>query len=192
MSITEKHIDLIRNGGLVIFPTETIYGIGCRADDAAALERLFAAKGRRPDQPPPVLVSGEAQLNQLVVAVPEAARELMNRHWPGGLTLILPARAGLPSLLTGGGNTVGVRQSAHLIACALCEAAGAPIVATSANRSGANGAAAAPRSLADIDSALLAAVDVVLDGGPVGGTPSTVVDCTIDPPRVLRQGAVQL
>jgi L-threonylcarbamoyladenylate synthase len=188
-------LELIRAGGLVIFPTETIYGLGCIATDAEALERLFAAKGRAPGQPPPVLIDGEAMLSLLVSAIPPAARALMQAHWPGGLTLVLPARSGLPERLTGRGPdglTIGVRHSAHPVAQALCRGVGLPIVATSANLSGATGAAAAPRRIGDVPAELIAAAAVVIDGGEVAGRPSTIVDCTAAPPRILRQGAVVL
>ena len=191
----KEAIQIIRRGGLVIYPTETLYGLGCDATDEDALRRLFEVKGRALGQPPPVLVAGAVQLEMLVAAIPPVARELMVAHWPGALTLILPARDGLSPLVTGesgGVKTVGVRESGHPMARALCEGAGVPIVATSANFSGAAGSAAAPRTLDDIPDELKAMVDAVLDGGEVGGAPSTIVDCTSDPPRVLRQGAVSI
>lgn len=190
-------IEVIRRGGLVIFPTETLYGLGCMATHEEALRRLFEVKGRAPGQPPPVLVADNEQLALLVEQIPDTAARLLEAHWPGALTLVLPARRDLSPLLTGvsqtqGIRTVGVRRSAHPVAQALCAEAGAPIVATSANRSGATGPAATPHALEDIPLALRQQVDVVIDSGTVSGQPSTVVDCTCDPPRVLRQGALKL
>ena len=191
--VSTLELELIRGGGLAVFPTETIYGLGCVATDADALARLFAAKGRAPGQPPPVLVADEAQLSLLVAAIPAAARLLMEAHWPGGLPLILPARPGLPAALTGlsnGAPTIGVRHSAHPVALNLCRGVGLPIVATSANLSGATGAAAVPRRLCEVPPELLAAAAVTIDGGEVAGQPSTIVDCTTNPPKLIRQGAI--
>lgn len=188
-------IEVIRNGGLVIFPTETIYGLGCRASDEAAVSRVFALKGRAPDKPPPILVADESQLATLVEAVPDIARRLMEQFWPGSLTIVMAARAEVSPLLTitvGHLRTIAVRQSGHPLARELCEAVGAPIVATSANYSGATGAAATPHVLNDIPEAFRRSVDVVIDGGGVAGQPSTIVDCTGPVLRVLRQGAVVL
>jgi L-threonylcarbamoyladenylate synthase len=195
--ITTAMARTILSGGLVIFPTETIYGLGCVATETLALQRLFAVKGRSPEQPPPVLFNGQGQLELLVAEISDVADDLMRRYWPGSLTLILPARAGLPALLTGVTSdkkkfTIGVRESAHPVARALCAAVGVPIVATSANRSGATGAAAAPRALHAIDASLKREVDVIIDGGEVGGVPSTIVDCTGVQPMIVRQGAVQV
>lgn len=187
-------IEIVRRGGLIIYPTETIYGLGCIATDARAIERVFEVKGRAPDKPPPVLVADEDQLWALVADVPNAARALMRAHWPGALTLVLPARDDVCPLLLGrddtGAPTIAVRRSAHVMARLLCELAGAPLVATSANRAGATGNAAIPRSLDDIEAELKAAVDCVFDGGIVDGQPSTIVDCAGLHPCLLRAGAV--
>ncbi len=193
-SIDAATIEVARRGGVLIFPTETIYGLGCDAANAGAVERVFAIKGRAPDKPPPVLVANEEQLRRLAVDVSSMARELMRQYWPGALTLVLPARDGLCALLTGrderGKSTIAVRRSSHPMAQALCEAMEAPLVATSANRAGARGNAANPRTLADIDSQLKNAVDCTVDGGVVGGRSSTIVDCTGPVARLLRAGAV--
>jgi tRNA threonylcarbamoyl adenosine modification protein (Sua5/YciO/YrdC/YwlC family) len=180
----------------VIFPTETIYGLGCIATDATAVARLFDVKGREPGKPPPLLVPDKALLSTLVERIPGFARSLMQQHWPGALTLVLRARPVLPSLVTGtngqGQLTVAVRQTAHPVARELCEKLQAPLVATSANFAGATGEEANPQSLENVAPELLHLVDVVLDGGTVGGLPSTIVDCSGDAPRVLRQGALRL
>lgn len=187
-------IEIARRGGVLIFPTETIYGLGCDATNAVSVERVFAIKERAPDKPPPVLIANEEQLQMLVSHVSSAARALMQAHWPGALTLVLPARDDLCPLLAGrdeeGEKTIAVRHSSHPIARALCLAMGAPLVATSANRAGAVGNAANPRALDDIESQLKAVVDCVIDGGIVGGQPSTILGCTGPVPRLLRQGAI--
>ena len=189
---------VLRNGGLIVFPTETLYGLGCDARNEDALRRLYALKGRSAEgeafKPPPVLVRDIDMLREWA-EVPAGAQELIEVHWPGSLTLIVPALPHVSSLVGGvtdGRKTIGVRASAQPLARALVEQLGAPIVATSANLSGAQGVAAAPRVLSDVPSAVLSGVDAALDGGEVGGVASTVVDCTQTPPRVLRVGAVAL
>lgn len=189
-------VEIIRRGGLVIFPTETLYGLGCIVTDEAAVRRLFEVKGRDPGKPPPVLVADEAQLQMLVDSPSGTALQLIEVHWPGALTLVLRARADVLPLLTGladdGSRTIAVRRSAHPVAQALCEGAGVPLIATSANHAGATGSAALPHSLDDIPDSLRQHVDIVIDGGVVAGQPSTIIDCVADPPRILRQGAIHL
>lgn len=189
-------VAVIQSGGVIIYPTETIYGLGCAATNENAVQRLLEIKGRSGEnfKPPPVLIAKQEQLNLLVATIPEGAQELMQKHWPGALTLVLPACKNLSQLLTGEGDdpTIGVRETGHIIARALCEQSGVPLVATSANFSGATGRAAAPQTLLDIPQDLKDKVDFVLDGGVSGGVPSTVVDCTHEPFIILRQGAVSL
>ena len=194
--VISQAVDIIKRGGVFIFPTETIYGLGCDATNENAVQRLLEIKGRSGEnfKPPPVLIAGLAQLNLLVENIPDSAQELMEQHWPGALTLVLPARGNLSPLLTGESDfpTIGVRETGHAIARVLCEQSGVPLVATSANFSGATGRAAMPQSLEDIPQELKNKVDWVVDGGAVGGAPSTVVDCARQPFKVLRQGAIVL
>ena len=179
---------VLRDGGLVAFPTETFYGLGAAASDAAAVRRVFRVKGRDEGKPLLVLVDSIAMAER-VAEVTRRARELMARHWPGALTLVLPARAGLPPELTAGTGTIGVRLSPHPVARGLARALGGPVTAPSANLAGAPPPSTAAAVLAGFDGA----IDLVLDGGATGGgPPSTVVDVTTDPPRVLRWGAVPL
>jgi L-threonylcarbamoyladenylate synthase len=180
-----RAVALLRQGEVVAFPTESSYGLAVDALDAQALARLFAIKGRPAGQPPPVLITGEAMLTRLVAQVPEVARELAARHWPGGLTLALPAHPDLPAFLVAEGH-VGVRESPHPVVRALVEAFGGPLTATSANLSG------EPPALCASEAAL-EGVALVLDA-PVGGAPaSTVARVRIDGTiEVLRQGAVVL
>lgn len=180
-----------------IFPTETLYGIGCSIASDNAIARVFQIKGRDLRQPPPVLIAERQQLLTLAKSVPPFAQKLIDEYWPGSLTLILPAHDSVADRLCGTGadgitRTIGVRHSAHPFAVELCRVLGAPLIATSANFSGATGRAAAPQNLEDIPDELKNMVDAVIDGGNVGGLPSTVVDCTGDHPRLLRAGAVTL
>ena len=178
---------VLGRGGLVAFPTETFYGLGAAALDRRAVRRVFEVKGRPASMPLLVLVDSEAMVGRVALEIPARARALMTRHWPGALTLVLRASAGLPAELTAGTGTVGVRLPAHATARALVRALGAPVTAPSANPTGAEPPTSAGAVLAHFGDAL----DLVLDGGPTpGGAPSTVVDVTVDPPRVIRQGAV--
>jgi L-threonylcarbamoyladenylate synthase len=180
---------VLRDGGLVAFPTETFYGLGASANDGTAVRRVFDVKGRDESKPLLVLVDSIAMAESLAADVTEQARALMASHWPGALTLVLRARAGLPRELTGGTGTIGVRLSAHPVARRLVSALGSPLTAPSANLQG----GAPPTTAAGVLRVFDGAVDLVLDGGATaGGPPSTVVDVTVDAPRVLRQGAVRL
>jgi L-threonylcarbamoyladenylate synthase len=180
---------VVREGRLVAFPTETFYGLGAHALDEAAVARVFRAKGRPGDKPILVLVDSLAMVERVAREVPDRARRLMARYWPGPLTLVLPARADLAATLTAGTGTIGVRLSAHPVARALVRAVGAPVTAPSANPH----EGAPPRTADDVLAALGESVDLVLDGGPTpGGPPSTVLDVTVVPPIVLRPGAAVL
>jgi L-threonylcarbamoyladenylate synthase len=180
---------MVRHGGLVAFPTESFYGLGADALDDAAVARVFGAKGRPETKPVLVLVDSVAMAESMVSDVPAGARELMARHWPGPLTLVLPARAHVPRALTAGSGTVGVRMPGHPIAMALVRAAGRPVTAPSANPSG----APPPTTASEVGAYFDGVIDVILDGGPTaGGTGSTVADCTTWPPRVLRAGPIAL
>ena len=183
----EAAASVLRAGGLVGFPTETFYGLGALALDAAAVARVFQAKGRPGDKPLLVLIDSVAMVARVASRVSDRASRLMDRYWPGALTLILPARPDLPVALTAGTGTIGVRLSGHLLARALVAAAGAPVTAPSANPHG----GPSPRTAGEVISALGDRLDLVLDGGPTpGGPASTVLDLTRTPPVVLRPGAV--
>ena len=180
-------IRTLRAGGLVVIPTDTVYGIAVDLRTQGGVERLFAAKRRPPDKAIMVLIDGIDQLEGLVELSP-AALVLAAVGWPGGLTLVLPLRdaAHLPAALTAGTATLGVRMPDHAVPRTIARAMG-PLPTTSANRSGEPDALDA----AAADSALGGEVDLVVDGGPVrGGVASTVVDCTAVRPRVLRVGAI--
>ncbi|MGH7354628.1 MAG: L-threonylcarbamoyladenylate synthase [Candidatus Rokuibacteriota bacterium] len=188
-SLIARAVTVLRGGGLVAFPTETFYGLGAAALNAAATRRLLQAKGRPEGKPILVLVDGVAMVERITVTISAEARRLMARHWPGALTLVLKAATGLPDEITAGTGTIGVRLSPHPVALALVRELGEPVTAPSANRSGAPPPTTAAAVLAGIGDGL----DLVLDGGATsGGEPSTVLDVTTDPPRVLRAGAVHL
>lgn len=192
-------VQKIQQGGSVVFPTETLYGLGANALDAHAVAALFTIKGRSPQKPPPVIVGNHDQLLQLVSAIPPHAKFLMDQYWPGALTIIFPARDSLPEIICCKNifegkefSTIAVRMTSSLLAKKLCEETGTPLVATSANFSEATGQASAPRTLQDIPELFLQKVDVIIDGQAEAGEASTIVDCTVIPARILRQGAVEL
>lgn len=179
---------VLRGGGLVAFPTETFYGLGAAALDRGAVRRIFELKGRPETKPLLVLVDSLVMAQRVGDFGPKACA-LAARHWPGALTLVVPARAGVPEEVTAGTGTIGVRVSVHAVARGLVGALGAPVTAPSANASGGAPATTASDVLAYFEDR----IDLVLDGGPTpGGEPSTVLDTTVEPPRVVRQGAVRL
>jgi L-threonylcarbamoyladenylate synthase len=178
---------VLRGGGLVAFPTETVYGLGAAALDPAAVRRIFEAKGRPANNPVIVHVADAAGARSVAAAWPAAAEKLSARFWPGPLTLVLPCRPEVPDAVTAGGPTVAVRVPAHPVAQALLEAAGIAVAAPSANRSAGLSPTRAEHVLADLDGR----IDFVLDGGPTpGGIESTVLDLSSSPPRLLRPGLV--
>ena len=165
--------NVLRRGGLVAMPTETVYGLAANAFDAAAVERIFAAKERPHWDPLIVHVSDEAMLERVVLAVPPAARQMMEAFWPGPLTLLLPRNPALPDAVTAGRGLVGVRMPAHPVALALIRSAGVPLAAPSANRFGHISPTIAQHVLGDLDGR----IDAVLDAGPCSiGVESTVLD----------------
>ena len=180
--------ECLARGGLVVFPTETLYGIAADYRNGGALQRLAGLKGRGDTKPFPLILCQAAELAALARDIPPPARGLMERHWPGPLTLVLAARAGLHPRLVSADGGVGVRVSPHPVAAGLARTLGRAITATSANLGG-----RPPASRVEgLDPELLKGVDLVLDAGPTpGGPASTVLDCRSWPPLVLRQGAVE-
>ncbi len=175
--------------GLVAFPTETFYGLGADAREPAAVRRVFEVKGRPESKPLLVLVDSIAMAESLADEIPSQARALIARHWPGPLTLVLRARPTVPAEITAGTGTIGIRMPGHAVALALVQALGGPVIAPSANPSG----AAPPTTAEDVLAAFESKIELVLDGGKTtGGPASTIVDATANPPRVLRAGAVKL
>jgi L-threonylcarbamoyladenylate synthase len=188
-AVLARAAEALRRGELVAFPTETFYGLGAAALDAAAVRRVFEVKGRPESRPLLVLVDSEAMVDAVAAEIPAAARALMARHWPGPLTLVLRARPVVPVEVHAGTGTIGVRLSPHPVARGLVGALGAPVTAPSANLTG----EPPPSDAAAVLRAFDGRIALVLDAGPTpGGSPSTVLDMTDDPPRLVRPGAVRV
>jgi L-threonylcarbamoyladenylate synthase len=180
-------IEMLRSGGIVALPTDTVYGIAVALDAPGGVEKLFAAKRRPPDKGIMLLLSDAAQAPE-IGRWPASAAALAVAFWPGGLTIVVPQRSDvpLPAALTSGAATIGLRVPDHDAPRALAAALG-PIPTTSANVSGLPEA----RTADEIVEQLGDSVGLVLDGGPAhGGPASTIVDCTVEPPRILRVGAI--
>ena len=177
--------EVLKSGGVVIFPTDTVYGIGCRCDDEKAVSRIYKIKGRPKDQPFPHLVSNIEQVKKIADITP-LAQELINRYWPGGLTIILPVRH--PELVSGPSQKIGFRMPDHKETLSMIDAVGVPIVGTSANFHG----EPSPKSYEELDPKLQDLVDFVVKGECKNGIESTVIDTTVDPPKIIRQGAVKI
>ncbi|MCS7270984.1 MAG: L-threonylcarbamoyladenylate synthase [Gemmataceae bacterium] len=183
----EAAAQLLRQGKLVVFPTETVYGLGANAWDETAVQRIFAVKGRPATNPLIVHIASREQVTEVVVDWPAVAARLAQRFWPGPLTLVLPKHARIPPVVTAGGPTVAVRCPAHPVAQALLQQAGVPVAAPSANRS----TEISPTRAEHVLPSLGQLVDAIIDAGPCpGGVESTVVDLTVDPPRLLRPGLI--
>ena len=179
--------ELLRAGRLVAFPTETVYGLGANALDAAAVAGIFAAKGRPAHNPVIAHIAEVGAIGKVAASVPAVAETLAARFWPGPLTLVLPRGPRVPDVVTGGGPTVAMRVPAHPVARALLETAGIPVAAPSANRS----TELSPTTAQHVWRSLRGRIDLLLDGGPCpGGLESTVLDVTTSPPRLLRPGPI--
>lgn len=179
--------DALRDGNLVAFPTETVYGLGANALDAAAVGKVFAAKGRPATNPLIVHVADPAQAAALTPDWTPSAEKLAAAFWPGPLTLVLKKQPNIPNAVTAGGPTVAVRVPAHPVALALLRAAGIPVAAPSANRSG----ELSPTTAAHVRQSIGDRIDVLLDGGACpGGLESTVVDVSGDGVKLLRPGLI--
>jgi len=178
---------VLRGGGLVAFPTETVYGLGGAALDPAAVAAIFAAKGRPATDPVIVHLAAADDLPLVAASIPTAAAALARAFWPGPLTLIVPRRDVVPAAVTAGLPSVAVRVPAHPVALALLRAAGTPVAAPSANRFSRPSPTTAAHVLAELDGK----VDVVLDAGATDvGVESTIVDCTVEPPVIRRAGGI--
>jgi len=178
---------IIRKGGVVVFPTSSLYGLAADAYNPDAIEKLFAIKGRSHEKAILVLISDLRDLDRLVKPVPPEAYRLMKYFWPGGLTLVLEAKPAIPSALTAGSGKIGVRLCRHPVAAALVKSVGGPITGTSANISGTGGC----DRISGLDTGIAEKADLILDAGVLkGGTGSTVADMTSGFPQILREGTV--
>lgn len=182
----ESALHLLNEGEIIAFPTDTVYGLGANAFHAPGIIKLFEAKGRDANKAIAVLIGNIDQLDLLTDHLTATARKLIEKLWPGGLTIVVHKLNDLPELLSAG-NSIGIRMPDHPVALELCQRFG-PIATTSANLSGGNN----PHTAKDVHNQLSNRVPLILDGGECpGGVPSTVVDCTTDEVRILRQGAIK-
>ncbi len=178
---------VLASGGLVAFPTDTLYALGASAWDPAAVERVLTAKGRHHGKPLSVLVGSLEDAAAMAAALTDEVRDLMQAFWPGALTVVLKASLRIPSSLSAGSGTVGLRMPGGAVVLALLTAFGGPIIGTSANRAGGPD----PADAKTVQKAIGGQIDLILDGGRVSlGVPSTVLDCTGSPARILREGAI--
>lgn len=183
----EEAVRQIRSGGIIAFPTETFYGLGVDPFNPVAVERLFAVKGREPDKPIPIIIDELKRADEIIGVLSPDSRTLVGKFWPGPLTLLFAATSRMSSALTGGTGKIGIRIPSHPVALRLLRAAGQPITATSANRSGEPGATSA----AEVQKTLGEHLDLVIDGGETpGGAGSTIVDTSFHPPRLIREGKI--
>ncbi len=181
--------EVLRSGGVAVFPTDTLYGLGCSAHSGRGLERLRRLKGEARTSPFILLLADAAWVGSIAASVPHAAKSLMERYWPGPLTIVLAAAGGLAPELVSEEGTVALRLPRSAWCTRLCFELGCPVASTSANRAGRVPARSASEAIDQFGSGL----DLVVDGGPpLGDLPSTVVDARGETPLVLREGAVEL
>lgn len=183
----EKGIGILRQGGIVAYPTDTVYGLGARADDIHAVERIFRVKNRPPELALPILLADISEIESVASSIPRQARLLIDAFMPGALTLVLPKSASVPDIVSGGKDTVAVRVPDHEVTIALIRGTGSPVVGTSANYSGKS----SPLTADEVYEQLGDNVDFIIDGGRCpGGTESTIIDVTANVPVILREGAI--
>lgn len=182
-------VEIIKNGGIIIFPTDTAFGIGCRIDNTEAVNRLFKIRRRPTTQPMPVLVSSIDTALTYLDSPSDIVRRLMKDYWPGALTIVAPCKINIiDSPIRGGGKTVGLRMPNYPAILKIIEEVGVPILGPSANFHG----DPTPYSAGDLNPELIKLVDFVMPGECTLRRASTVVDCTVNPYKIIRQGAVNL
>lgn len=180
---------LLREGGVIAYPTDTVYGLGAVVFNRAAVSTVFVIKGRDRTQGLPILIASESQLREVAINVSDVALALANRFWPGDLTLVFKRHPDLPAAVTGGGDTVAVRLPDHPCPQSLISACGSPITGTSANKHG----GPQPTSAEEVQRQLGNRLSLVLDDGPsIGNAPSTILDVTASPARLLRLGSLSI
>ena len=183
----DRAIDALRQGEVIAFPTDTVYGIGAHAFLPQAVARLYAVKGRPAGMAIPLLLSGVEAMSLVCAEIPTLAWEVAERFWPGALSLVLHRAPAVPDAVTAGGSTVAVRVPDHPLVRELCRRLGAPLAATSANCHG----WPPPVTAGEVQAALAGRIPLILDGGPCpGGVASTLLDLTVSPPLILRPGPV--
>lgn len=180
-------LDLLRRGEVIALPTDTVYGVAADGFNADAIEKLYLVKDRPAQKAIPLLLGSAEEMELVAREIPSSARQLADAFFPGGLTLVLPALQAVPTILRAEGDTVAVRVPDHELVRHLAGALGRPLAATSANLSG----GANPMTAEEVLAQLGGRLPLILDGGSTpGAVPSTVLDCTVDPPRVIREGAL--
>ena len=186
----EKASEILKQGGVVIFPTDTAFAIGCRIDNEAAVERLFAIRKRPQTKATPVLVDTVKMAQDYLKPIPkDVIDKLIEPYWPGALTLILDCnRVKVSNLVCGGGKTLGVRIPNHPITRKIIRIVGVPILGPSANFHGGK----TPYKMGDLDDELISQVDFVVEGKSLVENVSTVIDCSVRPWKIVRQGAIEL
>jgi L-threonylcarbamoyladenylate synthase len=184
----DEAVRILNRGGIIIFPTDTAFGIGCKMDNEEAIEKLFKIRNRPTTQPTPILVNGLGMAKEYASEIPENVVEnLINPFWPGALTIVLNAKVDkVPLLVKGGTDTVGVRMPNHPMILEIIDKVGVPVLGPSANLHGEN----TPYEFKDIDPKLISLVDYVVEGECSIKQASTVIDCVKNPWEVLRQGAI--
>jgi L-threonylcarbamoyladenylate synthase len=185
--IISRAAEILVNGGVVAYPTETFYGLGVDATNEKAVEKIFAVKGRDFKNPISLLIGHPDEIYHLVKNIPQSAQKLMAEFWPGALTIVFSASKKVSPLLTAGTGKIGLRVSSHPIALKITETINRPLTATSANLSGAPECSLATAVVEQIGDK----INAVVDGGKTpGGQTSTIIDVTCDPPVILREGAI--
>jgi len=186
-SMIAEASSILRAGGVVAYPTETFYGLGVDGQNEEAVKKIFLIKGRNFKNPISVIIGDANDVRGLVEEIPEFALHLMERFWPGALTIIFKASPEVSHLLTAGTGKIGIRLSSHPVATALAKKLGHPLTATSANLSGKHECTSADEVIQGIGDQ----IDAVIDGGQTpGGSGSTIIDVTTDPPAILREGVI--
>ena len=190
MEEIKKAIQIIKDGGIVIYPTDTAYGIGCRIDSSASVRRLFEMRRRPLTQATPVLVDSIPMAEDyLLYSIPDVVRHLTDKYWPGALTVILPCKTDkVPPPVRGGGKNIGLRIPDHNVPLSIIEGVGVPILGPSANFHG----LPTPCSFEQLDPLLVKEADFILKGECRKGNVSTVVDCSVNPWKIVRKGALNI
>lgn len=189
MDQVNRAVDILSSSGIIIFPTDTVFGMGCRIDKALAIKKLFEIRNRPLSQATPVLVDGIEMAKEYVKRIPDDVLELMRKYWPGGLTIILPAQVDkVNSLVRGGTDNIGVRIPDNDIIISIIKTVGVPILGPSANFH----KDPTPYEFRDLNPKLVGIVDFVVEGECKTKQASTVIDCTKNPWKILRHGAVSI
>lgn len=186
----DKAVSVLQKGGIIIFPTDTAFGIGCAVDNVDAVERLFHLRNRPHTQATPVLIDSIQMAREYYQSVPEKVQEeLMQKFWPGALTIVLNAQTEkIPELVRGGTDTIGLRIPNHPVTLEIIKKLGKPILGPSANFHGDK----TPYTFEDLNPELVKLVDLIIDGECTTKEASTVIDCTVIPWKILRQGAIDI